>query len=59
MSTEELRSRLWSCSDLSEAIEIMDKTSTMPSDPQELLKLAKESQTIRGGTIFQIEFVES
>ena len=59
MSTEELRSRLWSCSDLSEAIEVMDKTSQMPSDPQELLKLAQESQTMRGGAILQIEFVES
>lgn len=43
METQPLRSKMWSCGSLGEALAVLEASADMPSDPDTLKKIAQEN----------------
>lgn len=52
MSTLDLKSRLWSCATLADALAALEMTSEMPSDPEDLKSLIEDPKKVTAGAVF-------
>lgn len=55
MSTVDLKSRLWSCATLEEALAALDVTAEMPSNPEDLKDLVEDPTKVIVGNDFLLK----